>query len=96
LILHVRLTPRARDDRVEGWGEDDGGRPVLLVKVRAQPIEGEANAALERVVAKALGLSARSVRVACGGRSRLKALEIDGLDEEEVRTRLCRPAPQPL
>jgi uncharacterized protein YggU (UPF0235/DUF167 family) len=91
LILHVRLTPRARDDRVEGWGEDEGGRPVLLVKVRAQPIEGEANAALEKVVAKALGLNARSVRVARGGKSRLKALEIDGLDEKEARARLCGP-----
>lgn len=92
MILHVRLTPRARDDRVEGWGKDDGGRPVLLVKVRAQPIEGEANAALEKVVAKALGLNARAVRVARGGKSRLKALEIEGLDEEGVRARLCAPA----
>jgi uncharacterized protein len=92
LILHVRLTPRARDDRVEGWGVDDGGRPVLLVKVRAQPVEGEANAALEKVVAKALGVSGRSVRVARGGKSRLKALEIADLDEEEVRVRLRRPA----
>lgn len=90
----MRLTPRARDDRVEGWGEDDGGRPVLLVKVRAQPIEGEANAALEKVVAKALGVGARTVRVARGGKSRLKALEIDGLDEDEVRTRLGGPATQ--
>lgn len=73
---------------MEGWGEDEAGRAVLLVKVRAQPIEGEANTALEKVVAKALGLPARAVRVARGGKSRLKALEIDGLDEAEVRLRL--------
>jgi len=61
---------------------------VLKVRVRAQPIEGQANAALERLLAKALGVKAAEVRVARGGASRLKAVEIDGLSLEEVRARL--------
>ena len=44
--LHVRLTPRAAADRVEGWETDPAGRPVLRVRVRAAPVDGAANAAL--------------------------------------------------
>ena len=51
-------------------------------------MEGEANAALIRLVAKALGLPRTAVRLASGETARLKVLEIDGLDEAEVRRRV--------
>lgn len=86
--LHVRLTPGASADRIDGWGADPEGRPVLLVRVRARPVEGEANAALERLLAERLGVRKSAVAVARGGKSRLKAVEIDGLDEAELRARL--------
>jgi uncharacterized protein YggU (UPF0235/DUF167 family) len=41
--LAVRLTPRASNDGIDGWDRDERGRPVLKVRVRAQPIEGKAN-----------------------------------------------------
>jgi uncharacterized protein YggU (UPF0235/DUF167 family) len=84
LILHVRLTPKAGVDRVDGWSRDAEGRPVLAVKVRAQPVEGEANAALERLLAKTLGVPRSAVRVVRGGQSRLKAVEVEGVDEAAV------------
>jgi uncharacterized protein YggU (UPF0235/DUF167 family) len=88
MILHVRLTPRASADRIDGWAEGPDGRPVLAVRVRAQPIEGEANAALEALLAKTLGVRKSAVRVTRGGSSRLKAVEIDGLDQSLVEQTL--------
>jgi uncharacterized protein YggU (UPF0235/DUF167 family) len=90
MILHVRLTPRASADRIDGWTEGPDGRPLLAVRVRAQPIEGEANAALEALLAKALGVKKSAVRVARGGASRLKAVEIAGVDQGVVERALAR------
>jgi uncharacterized protein YggU (UPF0235/DUF167 family) len=61
---------------------------VLLARVRAAPVEGKANAALEKLIAKALGVAAGRVTVARGGVSRVKALEIEGMTLEEIREQL--------
>jgi uncharacterized protein YggU (UPF0235/DUF167 family) len=51
-------------------------------------VEGEANVALVRLIARTLGLPRSAVRIASGEAARVKVLEIDGLDEVEVRRRL--------
>lgn len=61
---------------------------MLKARVAAPPVEGEANAALVRLVAKALGLPRSAVRITSGETARVKVLDIDGLDEAEVRGRL--------
>jgi uncharacterized protein YggU (UPF0235/DUF167 family) len=86
--IAVRLTPRGGRDAVEGWSADEAGRPLLKARVSAPPVEGEANAALVKLVAKTLGLPRSAVRIAAGDTARVKILEIDGLDEAEVRARL--------
>lgn len=86
--LAVRLTPRGGRDAIEGFGEDETGRPVLKARVAAPPVEGEANAALVKLVAKALGLPRSAVRIASGETARTKVLEIEGLDDIELRRRL--------
>ncbi len=86
--LPVRLTPGAADDRIDGWDVDADGRPVLKVRVRARPVEGEANEALIRLLAKTLGAPRSSVSLARGGQSRLKMIEVAGLDDAEVRARI--------
>ena len=91
MILHVRLTPKGGADRVDGWSLDAEGRPVLAVRVRAAPVEGEANAALEQLLAKALGVRRAAVSVARGGRSRLKAVEIDGVDQAALEAAFGKP-----
>ena len=85
----VRLTPKGGRDAIDGWGLDSSGRPILKVRVSAPPVEGEANAALVRLIAKALGRPASAVRIASGAGARTKLLEIDGLDEAELRQRLA-------
>jgi uncharacterized protein YggU (UPF0235/DUF167 family) len=49
---------------------------VLEVQVRARPIDGAATAAAERVLAEALGLRPRQVRVVRGATSRDKLVEV--------------------
>lgn len=86
--LAVKLTPGASADRIDGWDVDAGGRPVLKVRVRARPIEGEANEALVKLLAGALGVAKSAVSVQRGGQSRTKILEIVGLSEDEAKSRL--------
>ena len=84
----VRLTPSAFVERLDGWGLDASGRPVLKARVRARPVEGEANAALLALMARALGVPKSAVSLARGGQSRVKAITVAGLDLEAVRARL--------
>lgn len=78
--LAVRLTPRGGRDAVEGWATGADGRPFLKARVAAPPVEGEANAALTVLLARALGVSKSSVRIAAGQTGRLKQVEVEGLD----------------
>ena len=77
----MRLTPRAEADRLDGWSRDEAGRPVLNVRVRAAPVEGEANAALEALLARVLFRPPSAVRVVKGGSGQLKQVEIDGVED---------------
>lgn len=86
--LPVRLTPGAAADRIDGWGVDAEGRPVLKVRVCARPVEGEANAALLKLLAKTLRVPKSAVGLDRGGQSRLKMIAIEGLSDEDLRTRL--------
>jgi len=86
--LPVRLSPGASADRIDGWDVDAEGRPVLKVRVRARPVEGEANAALLKLLAKTLGVPKSAVSLDRGGQSRTKMLSVEGLTDDEVRDRL--------
>jgi hypothetical protein len=76
--LFVRLTPKAALDRIDGVETAADGRSHLKARVRAVPESGAANQALERMMAKALGVPGSSVAVVAGGTSRLKTLRILG------------------
>jgi len=76
--LFVRLTPKAALDRIDGVETAADGRSHLKARVRAVPENGAANQALERMMAKALGVAASAVSVVAGGTSRLKTLRIVG------------------
>ena len=85
MLLSVRVTPRA--GRTALAGMRDG---VLQVKLAAAPVEGAANAALIDLLSRQLRIPKRSVRIVTGERSRTKTLEISGLADEEVHSRLVR------
>ncbi len=78
LRLTVRLTPRGGRDALGGVRRDQAGRAQLLARVSAPPVEGAANAALVRLVAKALGVPKSAVAITSGETARIKTLEIAG------------------
>jgi uncharacterized protein len=78
LMLAVRLTPKGGRDAIDGIEKLADGRAVLKVRVRAAPSEGEANAALIRLLADKLDIAPRQVSLAAGASARLKRVKIEG------------------
>ena len=78
VVVTVRLTPKGGRDAIEGVSLLSDGRAVLKARVRAAPNEGEANAALGRLVAKAAGVPPRNVTLLAGATARIKTLTIAG------------------
>ncbi len=64
------------------------GRAVLKARVRAIPEDGEANAALQKLIAKSIGIPSSRISVQSGHTSRLKVLKIEG-DGETIATTLA-------
>lgn len=84
--ITVRLRPRARRNAIEG--ERDG---LLRVSVAAAPVEGQANAALCKLIAKRAGVARGRVSVLRGERSRDKVLRVEGLAPAKLRRALGLP-----
>jgi len=70
---------------------DAEGRAVLLARVRARPVEGEANAALLKLLAKTLDLRVSALSIQRGGQSRTKMVLIEGLTDDDLKRRLTDP-----
>jgi uncharacterized protein (TIGR00251 family) len=82
-VFSVRLTPRASRDKIAGW---EGG--VLRVRVTAPPVEGRANDALLRLLARALDVPVSRLRIVRGQTQRNKVVAVEGLSADEVHARL--------
>lgn len=78
VAVAVRLKPKGGRDAIEGMETLPDGRAVLKVRVQAAPREGEANAALIKLIAKAVGVPPRDVALVSGATGRLKRLMIAG------------------
>jgi uncharacterized protein YggU (UPF0235/DUF167 family) len=59
----------------------------LRVRLRAAPVDGAANAALMKLLSEALGVPKTSVSIRGGGTSRIKVVEIEGLDQSALASR---------
>lgn len=86
-LLSVRLTPRATRERLAA--APGGG---YVAHVTAPPVEGAANEALCRLVAKVTGVAPSRVSVVRGQRARQKVVRVEGVDEPELHARLARHA----
>jgi uncharacterized protein (TIGR00251 family) len=82
-LLDVRVSPKASRDSLLGWLG-----PALKVAVTAAPERGKANAAVESLLAGALGVPRSAVRVVAGAAARNKRVDIAGLDAAALRGRL--------
>lgn len=81
--IEVRLKPRGSKDELTGLR--DG---VLQAKVTAAPVEGKANKALCKLIAKRVGVAPSRVSVVRGEKSRDKLVRVDGIDEVGLRAAL--------
>ncbi|WP_236020209.1 DUF167 domain-containing protein [Sabulicella rubraurantiaca] len=78
VVVALRVTPGARRDAVEGIAEGPDGTPLLRLRVAAPPVEGAANAAVLRLLAKALGVRPSAVTLLAGETARIKRVAITG------------------
>jgi uncharacterized protein (TIGR00251 family) len=78
--IEVRVIARARRDEI---GSERGGR--LVIRLTAPPVDGAANAALCRLVARRVAVPARRVSIVRGQTSRDKVVRVEGLTAAELR-----------
>ena len=85
LRLAVQITPNAKKTEVIGVLGD-----ALKLKLQAQPIEGKANEALVKFLAKALDVPRGALTITHGMASKKKLIEVVSatLTTEEVERRL--------
>ena len=81
--LRFHIVPNRKIDKVAG---EHGG--AIKIKLRAQAVEGKANAALRCFLADQLNISQRAIILEHGQRSRDKVIRIDGMSKEDVRRAL--------
>jgi len=81
--IEVRLRPRGSRDELAGLR--DG---VLQAKVTAAPVDGKANRALCKLIAKRVGVPPSRVAVVRGEKSREKVVRVEGIDEMALREAL--------
>jgi uncharacterized protein (TIGR00251 family) len=87
--IAVRLQPRSHRDALVGIR--DG---VLAARVSAPPVDGRANEALCKLIARAAGVPPSRVSVARGDRGRDKLIRVEGIDDAALRAALDAHSPQ--
>jgi len=85
--LTIRLTPRARAERIDGVRTSADGTPALSVSVTAPPAENRANEALLLLLARALKVPRRDLSLIAGTKSRDKMVSVAG-DPATIAERL--------
>ena len=81
--ITVRIVPRASRDVVVGMRAG-----ALLVRVTAPPVDGAANEALVRLLSRRLGVAKGAIRIVTGRTSKVKVVEVAGIEEAELQRRL--------
>ncbi len=78
--LTVKVHPRARRTALTGRLGD-----AWKLDLAAPPVEGKANQECIRFFAELAGVPRSRVRIVQGATSRMKVVEIEGVEEEELR-----------
>jgi uncharacterized protein (TIGR00251 family) len=84
--LTIRVTPRARKTEISGFQEDG----TLRVRVSEPRVEGKANKALIKFLAKVLGVRKNRIEIVAGEKGLDKIVAIDDMSASEVQERILR------
>jgi hypothetical protein len=82
--LTIRVTPRARKTGFGGVLEDG----TIRIRVAAPPVEGKANAALIRFLAKVLDVRKNRIEIVAGEKGLDKIISILDLTAQEAEERI--------
>lgn len=88
-VIALRVTPRSSKPGIGSWRAGADGREELEVRVAAAPADGEANAAVIKLLAKELGVARSEIEIVSGETSRHKRIALP-MTEAELRIRLSR------
>jgi uncharacterized protein (TIGR00251 family) len=83
----VRVSPRASREQINGVHAG-----ALKLSLTAAPVDGAANDALIALLARALHVPKRAVRITAGAQSRNKTVCVDGVSIDAVRQALAPAA----
>ena len=81
--FQVHVQPRARRDEIKGLHGD-----ALKIRLSAPPVEDRANQALQKFLAKQLGVPPSAVEILTGHASRHKRVRVSGISGDAVRALL--------
>lgn len=81
--FRIQLQPKASREAIVG--EVDG---ILRLRVTAPPVEGRANEACLRLLAKALDLPVSRLHIAVGEHARVKTIRVAGAPADLLRAAL--------
>ncbi|CAA9446929.1 MAG: hypothetical protein AVDCRST_MAG80-1867 [uncultured Rubrobacteraceae bacterium] len=84
VCVKLRVSPGAKCTAIKGLY----GNGAVRLSAAAPPVEGRANAEVERYMARLFGLSRSEVALVKGASNRDKLVSVRGLRPDEVRTRL--------
>ncbi len=83
-VFHVRVVPRASRSGIAGVQND-----ALKLRITAPPVEGKANDECIRLLAEVLGVKKGQVTIIAGHASRTKTVAVEGLNAEQVASRIA-------
>ncbi len=95
VVLVVRVTPRGGRDALDGVDVMSDGRAILKLRVRAAPEDGEANAAVVKLLASALKLRRSDIEITAGATARVKQVLLRG-DPQHLAAQLRERCGQTL
>jgi uncharacterized protein (TIGR00251 family) len=81
--IRVRVQPGASRNEIVGMREG-----AVVVRLTAPPVEGRANEALRKLIAKRAGVAKGRVSITRGERARDKVVRVEGMDEVRLRRSL--------
>lgn len=82
--MAVRVQPRSRPERLEGFAADAAGAVRLKARIAAAPEDGKANAALLKLLADAWGLPKSRLSLLAGAKDRNKTVLVAGEPAETL------------
>ena len=79
----IQVTPHASRSQIAGIQDD-----ALKIKVTALPVEGAANEACIKLIAKELGLKKSQIEIFAGQKSRKKAVTVKDITAADLQDKI--------